>query len=614
MTPDALLVFVILTAMVLLFASDRLRLDLVAVMGLLALAFTGVLTADEAVAGFSDPIVVIIAGLFIVSGGLFQTGVADRLGALLSKAAGSDETRHILVIMSATALLSGFMSSTGTVAVMLPVVVSLGWRSGISPSRLLIPLSFASLLGGMLTLIGTPPNIVVSNQLRAQGLAPFNFFDFTPPGIVILIVGLAFMTTVGRRLLPTRAAATRRDSRETQALSLQELAQAHNLQGFLFQLRVLESSPLVGRSLVESAIRRRYRVNILGILSAGLENRQTLHSRSLEPGAQVQAGDTLLVHGDPADVERLTRKEGLGQISLDPERRVFLPVNLGLVEVLLPPRSRLLGQTLRSLRFRDRYRATVVSIYRPPAMLITDIADVALRFGDTLLVKGPWKHIELLRQESRDFVVIAEQEATAAQQRLQPQAFVALGVMLVMLVLMTLELLPTVTSVLLAAVLMVLSGSLKMEDAYRSINWQSVVLIAAVLPMATALEKTGGMQLVVDGLLGLLGGSGPTALMAGLFVLTSVLSQVISNTATSVLLAPVAFQSALLLGVSPHPFLMTVAIAASTAFATPIASPVNTLVLGPGAYRFTDFSKIGIALQVLVLFVTLLVVPVFFPL
>jgi di/tricarboxylate transporter len=610
---DSFLVFMILALTILFFASDWLRLDLVAVMALLALILTGILTPQEAIAGFSDPIVLIIAGLFVVSGGLFQTGVADRLGTFLGKAAGTSETRHILVIMIATALLSGFMSSTGTVAVMLPVVVSLGWRSGISPSKLLIPLSFASLLGGMLTLIGTPPNIVVSNQLRAQGMAPFNFFDFTPPGLVILATGLVFMATVGRRWLPAKAAAARKDIGETQALSLGELAQAHSLEGFLFQLRVAEASALIGRSLVEADVRRRHRVNILGIVSPG-SDRQALYSRSLEPGTRLQAGDTLLVHGDQADIKRFAGDQRLKLVSLDPERSVFLPVNLGLVEVLLTPRSRLLGQTLRGLRFRDRYRATVVSIYRSPATLITDIADVPLRFGDTLLVKAPWKHIELLRQESRDFVVIAEQEGTESQQRLQPRAFLALGVMLFMLVLMTFELMATVTSVLLAAVLMVSTKCLKADDAYRSINWQSVVLIAAMLPMATALEKTGGMQLIVDGLLGLLGGSGPIALMAGLFILTSALSQVISNTATSVLLAPIAFQSALLLGVSPRTFLMTVAIAASTAFATPIASPVNTLVLGPGAYRFTDFSKIGIALQALILLVTLMILPFFFPL
>jgi di/tricarboxylate transporter len=611
---DVVLVFVILTATILLFASDWLRLDLVAVMALLSLLLTGILTAEEAIAGFSDPIVLIIAGLFIVSGGLFQTGVADRLGALLGKAAGSSEARHILVIMVATALLSGFMSSTGTVAVMLPVVVSLGWRSGISPSRLLIPLSFASLLGGMLTLIGTPPNIVVSNQLRMQGLAPFNFFDFSPPGMVVLATGLAFMLTVGRRLLPARAAASRKEPGGRQALTLGELAEAYKLHGFLFQLRVGETSPLGGRSLVEADIRRRYRVNILGIVSAGLQSRQSVPSRSLEPGTRLEAGDTLLVHGDRAFIGPFASEEGLEIVDFEPGQRVFLPVNLGLVEVLLPPRSRLLGQTLRRLRFRDRYRATVVSIYRPPAALITDIADVALRFGDTLLIKAPWEHIELLRQEGRDFVVIAEQEETESLRRLRPRAFVALGIMLFMLILMTLEVLATVTAVLLGAVLMVLTKCLNVEDAYRSINWQSVVLIAAVLPMATALEKTGGMQLIVDGLMGLLGGSGPMAFMAGLFILTSAMSQVISNTATSVLLAPIAFQSALVLGVSPYAFLMTVAIAASTAFATPIASPVNTLVLGPGAYRFTDFMKVGIILQGLVLFVTLLVVPVFFPL
>ena len=614
MSTDILLVFAILIITILLFVSDRLRLDLVAMMALLALLLSGILSPAEALAGFADPIVIMIAGLFVVSGGLFQTGVADRLGAWLSGIAGSSETRLILLIMAATGVLSGFMSSTGTVAVMLPVVVSLAWRARISPSKLLIPLAFASLLGGMLTLIGTPPNIVVSNQLRAQGLEPFGFFSFTPFGLVLLALGMIFMVTLGRRLLPDRASKTPRGADAADDTSLGELAETYSLPELLFRVRVKKGSPLVTKSLAETELRRRYRVNVLGIVGADEEEGSSPGSRSLEPATRFRAGDTLLVQGERDEIDALVQGEELELLPADHDDRQFLPRNLGLVEVLLTPRSRLIGKTLRELRFRDRYRVTVVSVKRAGETVGGDIADTALRFGDSLLVKGPWKHIHLLRHERRDFVVVAEPRDIEAEQRARRLAPMAVAIMAGMMLLLTFEIVPAVTAVLVAAVLMVLTGCLNMEDAYRAINWESVVLIAGILPMATALEKTGGMQLLVDGLLAAVGGFGPVVMMAGLFVITSAFSQVISNTATTVLVAPIAFQAAISLGVSPHAFLMTVAIAASTSFATPIASPVNTLVLGPGAYRFTDFTKIGIFLQVFILLVALLMVPLLLPL
>jgi di/tricarboxylate transporter len=515
------LVFAVLAATILLFMSGRLRLDVVALLALLALGLTGVLTPAEAVAGFADPIVLMIAGLFVVGGALFETGVAARLGHLLGGVAGTSPARLTAAVMLTVALLSGFMSSTGAVAVMLPVVAAMAWDAGISPSRLLIPLAVGSLLGGMLTLIGTAPNIVVANQLAAEGYAPFRFFDFTPVGLVMLAAGVGFMVLFGGRLLPARAPATGPAAPDgIPALAAEELAQE-------------------------------YAVDAVGDLQ-------------------------------------------------------------DLAELLITPRSRLIGQTAASVRFPERYGVTVLGFTRGGERVPEDALALPLRFGDMLLVTGPGRRLALLRGEGRDLVVVARSAGRLGEARLRGPALRALGILAVMMVLLTFDLVPGVVAVLLAAVAAVLTRTIEVEDAYRAINWESVVLIAAILPMATALEKTGGMGVLVDGLSGV-GTAGPLAMVAVLFLVTSVLSQVVSNTATTVLVAPVAFGAAVEMGVSPYPFLMTVAVAASTAFATPIASPVNTLVLGPGAYRFGDFLRVGAPLQALIFGLTLLVVPLLFP-
>jgi di/tricarboxylate transporter len=604
MNREMLLVFVILAATIALFVSDRLRLDIVAMLSLLALSLSGVLTTGEALAGFSDPIVLMIAGLFVVSGGLFRTGVASHLGRVLADVAGQSRMRLTAVLMLTAGLLSGFMSSTGTVAVMLPATVTLAWNAGISPSKLLIPLSFASLLGGMLTLIGTPPNIVVANQLASEGLPPFAFFDFTPIGVVMLVAGIGFMLLFGSRLLPERASAGGDPNADgTPSLSASELAHGYRV-GELAVLRVRSSSPLIGRSLADAQVRRRYGVTILRVRSRSLRD-SVPWSRAA--AGVLRVGDVLDVQGSPEAIESLQRQEALAPLD-DPRERT----PLRMAEVLLTPRSRLIGQTLADARFRERYGVHVVSVRRLGDVLEADLAQVPLRFGDTLLVTGPASRIDLLRKEAGDFVVVAQGRNDGREAGLSRRAYVAVSVMVGMMVLLTFELVPPVTSVLLAAVLMVLVGALNVEEAYRSINWESVVLIAGILPMATALEKTGGMQLVVDQL-GPLAAFGPLVMAGALFVITSTLSQIISNTATTVLVAPIAFRTALDMDVSPYPFLMIVAIAASTAFATPIASPVNTLVLGPGEYRFADFFRAGVALQVVILVLALLLVPLLFP-
>jgi di/tricarboxylate transporter len=614
-TPDSLTVFAILGVTVALFVSDRIRLDLVALMSAAALVLFGILSPAQALAGFGDPLVIMIASLFVVSGGMFQTGVAQRMGLWLGRVAGSSEPRLVLLVMLITGLLSGVMSSTGTVAVMLPVVVTLAWRAKISPSKLLIPLAFASLLGGMLTLIGTPPNVVVTELLIAQGREPFSFFAFSGPGVMALVVGIAFMVLIGRHWLPARAASE--SGEEQVSVSVRELADRYGLPARLYRLHLPRGHAVLGQRLADLHWGDRHRVQVLAVDREPLAPRapswRREPSKPAEAETRIEEGDRLLVQGAAADVEGLAGSCGMRLEPIDRVDEDLLPRDLGVIEVLPTPRSRWLDQTLADLHFRDRFHVQVVGVQRGGATIVEGLAQLRLRFGDTLLVQGPRVAIAALRRNQGDAVVLAEAEDVAVTRDAARKAPIAIAIMLLMLLAMTLGWTSTVMAAGLAAIAMILTGALSMEQAYRSMSWESVVLIAGILPMATALEVTGGMQLVVDALVNAVGPYGPLALLIGLFLLTSLASQVISNTATAVLVAPIALQAALTLGVSPYPLLMTVALAASTAFATPVASPVNTLVLGVGKYRFGDFLKVGLAMQLLVLVITAVTVPWFFP-
>ncbi|MCB0044436.1 MAG: SLC13 family permease [Caldilineaceae bacterium] len=613
---DMVLTFIILGVTILLFVLDRLRLDIVALISLLALSLTGLVTVEEALAGFSDSIVIIIAGLFVVGAGIYYTGVANEMGRILARLGGSSEVRILIYVMLLVALLSAFMSSTGAVAVLLPVVMSLAKDARIAPGKLLMPLAFGALIGGMLTLIGTPPNLVVSNQLASLGMRPFSFFSFTPIGLIVLIVGIAYMAVVGRGLLGRRA---QKKSGASQAPAtsdgptLAELAAEYQLDQNSFRLRVRRASPFVNQTLANSNIGHDYNVEVLERQSWPDDMTQPLAMEPVTPDTVIRGHDILHVRGTAAAVARLCREQNLGIRSGNGDEGPPISRELGMAEVIVRNRSPMIGKTLEQLRFRNRYNLNVSAIMRRGEPVHELVSATPLRFGDTLLVEGAWSDIEALQQDRSFVIVLDVPQELETHYHTRRNAFVAIAIVVAMLLLMTLKIVPTVIAVLLAAVAMVLLGCIRVEDVYRSINWESVILIAAMLPMATALENSGGVEAVADLLVNLLGQYGPAAIMAGLFVITAFFSQFISNTATTVLLAPIAAAAAVTLGLSPYPLLMMVAIAASTAFATPISSPVNTLVMVPGGYRFMDYAKVGIPLQVLVLVVALLTIPIFFP-
>jgi di/tricarboxylate transporter len=606
MTGETLFVFGLLLVTIILFVSDRLRLDGVAMLVILVLMLSGLLSPGEALAGFGDPVVLLIAGLFVVGEALLRTGIAYAVGNWLMRVAGTSQTRLLVLLMLTVASLSAFMSSTGAVAIFIPIALGLAGKVGLAPSRIMMPMAFAALIGGMLTLIGTPPNLVVSTQLERAGLAPFGFFSFTPIGLLVLVIGIGYLVLIGQRLLPIQKNETGGRARH----SLIELAEAYGLKGNVQRLRITEQSPLVGQTLAQLHLRTRYGVTVLGLQRQ--QGRRALVLPALGD-TEFQSGDILIAVEYTKDLEGLVRDEKLEMLPFEDQQREVLIKELGLAEVLLTPRSELIGRTLIGARFRTQYGLGVVGIMRKGKPLTDNLGEITLVFGDSLLVAGGWEHISRLQGEQTNFFVLTIPEEMDEVAPNRSRAPTALLILVAMLVIMTLNLVPAVTAVLLAAAALVLTRCLSMNDAYGSINWESLVLIAGMLPMATALEKTGGVEIIVNGLVDSLGGSGPIVLMAALFVLTSVFSQFMSNTATTVLVAPIALGAAAGLGVSPYPLLMTVALAASTAFATPVASPVNTLILGPGGYRFNDFVKVGVPLQLLAMAVTLLAVPVLFP-
>ena len=608
MTPDAQFVFGLLAVTVVLFASDRLRPDVVATLAILALILSGSLTVSEAVAGFGDPLVLLIAGLFVVGEGLVRTGVAYQVGVWLTRLAGTSETRLLVLLMLAVAGLGAFMSSTGVVAIFIPVVLGITARLGIGPGRLMMPLAFAALLSGLLTLIATPPNLVINDALRGAGLQPFGFFGITPIGLLALALGIVYMMTLGRRLLPATPPQTGTAGRRQ---TLLELAESYNLTQQLHRLRLDSDSSLIGETVASAQLRTRYGITIVGV------GRQERFTETVSPAlanTEFHPADALYVVGPDEAAIALCSTERLSRLLIAESQQRSLVNELGMVEVMLPPDSELIGQTLRQAAFRSHHGLSVLGIRRNRQPLPGNLIEEELAFGDILLVAGAWKRISLLQGEQKHFLVLglpAELSDVAPAYR---QAPFALAILLAMVLAMTFGLVPNVAAVLLAALAMGLFRCLRMEDAYRSINWPSLVVIAGMLPLAKALQQAGGVTLIADGLVAGLGGFGPLALLAGIFVLAALIGMFISNTATAVLIAPVAIAAAQKLGVSPYPFAMTVAVAASAAFVTPVSSPVNTLVLAPGGYRFNDFVRVGLPLLLLTMALTLLVTPLLLPL
>jgi di/tricarboxylate transporter len=608
MTDEMLIVFGILAGAVGLFAWGRPRVDIVAILVMLSLMLSRVLTPQESLAGFGDPVVILIAALFIVGEALVNTGVAHRLGEAVLKAGAGSETRLIVLIMVLAGAIGAFMSSSAIVAMFVPVVLTIADRTGLNRKRMLMPLSVAALISGMMTLIASSPNMIIENALRAKGIAPLGFFSWTPFGLAVLATSIAFMLW-GRRLLSKQLAATDAGTRSPSAY---DLIGFYGLADRWHRLRVSAGSPLINRSVIEM----QHQYDRFGFILVGLEQHRRGKPQFLPalPETVIEANDAIFVIGDTGQARQLIETQRLMELPrLDQRQRGEVLQELGAAEVLLAPESKLIGRTLGELEFRSRYHVSVLAIRRRGEPLTKNLAGQRLDFGDTLLVGGDWANLARLWDDRENFVVLtlpAEYQERLPARRRAP---VAVAVLVAMIVGMAFELLPNSATALLAALAMVAGGCVKLEAIYRIISWKTVVLIAGMLPLATALTKTGATVLMAKALVAALGSLGPVAMLAFVFLATALVGLFISNSATAVLIAPVAIEAAQTLGVSPQAFAMTVAIACCAAYVTPVSSPVNILVMEPGGYAFGDYVRVGLPLLLLTMVVTVALVAVIYP-
>lgn len=618
MSTELILTFVILLITTILFIHGKLRPDFVALGALLSLTLLDIITPSEAFSGFSNSVVIMIAGLFVIGAGIFNTGLAEEISNRLLKFGQGNELKLLLIIMLTTGLFSAFLSNTGTVALMIPIVVSMAIRINSSPAKFLIPLALASSLGGNLTLIGSPPNLIVSNTLEEHGFQPMSFFGFTPIALVILVSGTIFMLTIGRKLLPKR---TKVDERAAEQFTPEQLAGIYKTYNYLHLIKVGSESTLLNQKLIDLQLTEKYGVTVVSIQRETdelLPFRQNNNHIVPKTGTKFYPGDLVLLFGSREEVKRLAEDydvELLKNQSEQEARKHFLTRDYGMAEVVVAPQSKFHKRTIRELHFRKKYGLTVLALNRNGKYIQSNIGKTRLQYGDTLLIHGEWEKIELLAEITSNLVIVGRISETVKTAKASGKAPVAAAIMLAMLTVMTLELLDPVITVLVAAFLMIITGCVRSTtDAYRSVDWESIILIAAMLPMATALEKTGGLMMITDAIVNHLGSYGPYAVLIGLYLLTTVISQFISNTATAVLFAPIAISAAMALSVSPYPFLVSVAIAASMSFSTPVSSPTNALVLNPGGYKFKDFVKVGVPLQLFIFVITVIFIPFFYPL
>lgn len=594
MTLESGLVLSILFISVLLFALELFRVDIVALMVLLALILTGILDVNEAFSGFANPAVITVWAIYIVSGSLTHTGIADFIGRYGERIAGRGEKRLIFVVMLTVGAMSAFMNNIGATAVLLPVVINIGIKVNVAPSKLLIPLAYGSLLGGVTTLIGTPPNLLASDALVEAGLAPFTLFDFTPIGLIIMVASIAFMVLAGRHLLP--AYTTHTHQRDHLVLD-------YHLGDFLAELHVRSNSPLLGKRLVDTRLGERYDLTVLGVLRDGESYMGIL------PGLHIQAGDILLVNGSSEQILNIGSDLGVSVLAEKVREDDLRSSEATVTEIVVSQLAGFIGQTLKEIDFRDRYGLTVLAIWREASPIVDRLANVQLRMGDTLLVQGRRERIEALR-DNHAFLVLRPPEKLPRLGK----APLNLLIFVSMITAVAFGWLHIATAAVLGAVLSVITGCLTMEEAYESIEWNSVFLIAGMLPLGIAMEKTGTAQLLADQVVFWVGGLGPKGLMIGLFVLTTILTAFMSNAAATVLVAPIAIQIALSLGVNPYAFVMGVAISATNAFLTPIGHQSCVLVYGSGGYQFFDFTKVGLPLTIITWVLMALLLPIFFPL
>jgi di/tricarboxylate transporter len=594
MTPQIALTLAIIVGALIVFGTEKLRVDVVALLVLLIVGLTRLVEPKEVFAGFANSAVITVWAVYIVSGGLFKTGVADILGKFILRLSGDNQIRLIVVIMVTCGLMSAFMNNVGATAMLLPAVVSVAKQTKIPVSKLLIPLSFSSLMGGSLTLIGTPANILATSIVADSGLPTFDFFDFTLIGLVVFGTGVLYMAFIGRYLLPIRQAPG-------------DTGVKRQLRTYISEVRVLPDGKLAGRTLLDSRLGADYDLTAIALVRGG----KTI--TRLERSTIVQPDDLLMVEGSAENL--LRAREELGLVTANESKRHaeldrLSEEEIGIVEATLAPRSSMVGRSLRSLNFRQRYGFTVLAIRRHGDIITKRLRNVRLAFGDDLLLQGP-RHRMATLQETNDFLVLEPLEISERRRRRMP---ISIGLMLLVIGLVIFAGLDISLAMVLGAVGMVVTRCLSMDEAYESIDWRTVFLVAGMLPLGTAMERTGTAQYIADLMLGLIGDFGPLAALAGIYLLAALITQPMSNAAAMVLVVPIAIDTAISLDANHLTFTLAVVIGGATSFLTPVGHKANVLVFGPGGYKFFDYARVGALLTGFLFISTMIALPFLFPL
>lgn len=599
---------ILLAVAVLLFVRNKVRMDAVALLVMLAFYLSGILTINEIFAGFSDPNIILIALLFIVGEGLVRTGVAYQVSEGILKLSGNSETKVLILLMLAVAGLGAFMSSTGVVAIFIPVVLMICRQMNLSPKRLMMPLSVAGLISGMMTLIATAPNLVVNAELIKDTGTRLRFFDFTPIGLVILSLGIGYMLLI-RRWLSANGVTENQGNNQR---SMAELIDEYGLRDRTKRFVVRTGSPFIGKNLNELHLRSSYGLNVLAI--ERWKHFRPVYTMPLGT-SEIHEKDILMIDigQQTFDLSEFCQSHNLEPAEIKSQSFNEHAKSIGMAELTLVPGSGIIGKTTQEVEFRSRYGLNVVGIKRDGELISDSFSGTPYKLGDLILVVGDWKFIQQMRSRTKDFVVLSYSKEMERVVPARSQAPQALFSVFIMVLLMVSNAVPNVIAALIGCLLLGYFRCVDAKSAYDSIHWPSLILIIGMMPFAIALQKTGGIQLAVQAMLQLVGDWGLYLVLMMLFIFCAVVGLFISNTATAILVAPIAISLAQQLQVSPIPFAMVVAIAASAAFMTPVSSPVNTMVVGPGGYKFSDFLKIGVPFTLIVMLVSVFLIPQLFP-
>ena len=597
---DMAITLLTLAVAVILLVGNFLRNDLVAALIILILMVSGVLKASEALSGFSSNAVVIIACMFIVGKAIIHTGIAQRVGNAIIKYGGRHERRLLVMIMAASAGVGAFMSSTATAAIFIPITLTVAEKARLNHKRLLMPLASASLISGMMTLVATTPNIIVNGALREHGAATLGFFSFTPFGIVVLALAIGFMALFGQNMLASKDSKVERKK----GPSIDDLLRYHEIAKYEYLLRVPEGSGLVDRSVARMQIGALYAVTLLAVESdAGGRKREIAPAR---PEMVFQAGDLLMVIGSPEHVAEFTETFSLEVVPVrTSKRRAFFQV-VGIAEVMLNPDSTLIGKSLKETSFQSVFQGMVLGIRRKGQTLTDEIADLPLKFGDVLLVCGAWRDILRLEQNKDQYLLLTMPQDHKEVIPARHKEKIALLILGAMVGLMACNILQPVEAILAATVALLLTRCAPMTSMYDVVDWQTIVMIAGILPLALALQKTGVITQVSAGFMDIFAKAPPVFVLASLYLITALLGFFLSSTAVAVLIAPMAVDVGITLGISPQACGMVVAIACSAVFVSPLGSAVNMIVREPGGYKLGDYARVGVPMLGLSLLATVL--------